>query len=164
MSEKKYRIEPLNAHHERNDFECGSEPLNRYFKTQASQDVRKRVAACFVAIDLETNTIAGYYTLSSTSISVNDLPETLSRKLPRYPMIPAVLMGRLAVANNKRGLGLGSVLLANALKRAADAEIAAYALVVDSKDQSATAFYEHQGFIRLGESELKLFLPLGSIK
>lgn len=161
MSEKKYRIEPLHSSHDRSDFKCGNEPLDRYLKVQASQDVRRRVTACFVAVDIDTNEVAGYYTLASTSISINDLPEALRKKLPRYPMIPAVLMGRLAVASSSRGLGLGSVLLANALKRAIAAEIAAYALVVDAKDQSATAFYEHHGFMQLSEVETKLFLQLG---
>jgi len=160
VSGKKFRIESLNSSHNRKDFDCGSEPLNRYLSTQVSQDVRRRVTACFVAVDIEANVVAGYYTLASTSIGINELPDILSKKLPRYPLIPAVLMGRLAVANDCKGFGLGSVLLANAIKRADAAEIAAYALVVDAKDKIAIAFYEHLGFMHMSGVESKLFLIL----
>lgn len=165
MSVSKYCIEPLNAGHNRNDFVSGSDPLDRYIKEQASQDMRRRISACFVATDVETKMLAGYYTLASTSISLHDLPEAIRKKLPRYPVIPAVIMGRLAVAKTHRGLGLGAVLLANALNKALIAEVAAYALVVDAKDQNSTDFYVHHGFMQLigGVAESKLFLPLATV-
>ncbi len=153
------RIARLDASHKRDNFICGSEPLERYIKTQATQDMRKRVSSCFVALTAE-NEIAGYYTLASTSVFLSELPESITKKLPRYPMVPAVLMGRLAVSQTYKGLGVGGVLLYDALHRATIAEIAAYALVVDSKDQSATAFYEHHGFMQLVGVESKLFIPL----
>lgn len=148
---------------DRTKFTCGTEALDRYFRTQVSQDIKRRVSACFVAND-SMGQIAGYYTLASASVLLSDLPETLAKKLPRYPSVPAVRMGRLAVNEIFKGKGLGSALLADALRRAATAEIAAYALVVDAKDESAAGFYAHHGFIALPEQPLFLFLPLAAVK
>ena len=144
------------------DFCSESEALNRYFRQQVSQDIRRRVAACFIALDAE-NHVAGYYTLASTSIVLGDLPEHLAQKLPRYPSIPAVLMGRLAVDKCYTGQGLGAALLADALWRAAHAEIAAYALLVDAKDEMAVQFYRHFGFLSFNDQPFKLFYPLASL-
>jgi GNAT superfamily N-acetyltransferase len=95
--------------------------LDRYFKTQVSQDIKRRVTACFTALDAQGH-IAGYYTLASASILLTDLAEPLARKMPRYPNVPAVRMGRLAVDQNFKGQGLGAALLADALRRATTAE------------------------------------------
>ncbi len=108
--------------------------------------------------------IAGYYTLASASLLLADLPADTRKKLPRYPTVPAVRMGRLAVDQVYQGQGLGGALLADALDRAARAEIAAYALLVDAKDDAAAAFYQHHGFIALPDSPLTLFLPLATIE
>jgi GNAT superfamily N-acetyltransferase len=161
MSATKFRVAPLDAAHDRTAFSSGSEPLDRYFQQQVTQDVRRRVTACFVALTSEQR-IAGYYTLAAASILLNDLPSSIGKKLPRYPLVPAVRMGRLAVDQNFKKLGLGGALLADAMSRAAHAEIAAYAMVVDAKDKKAAAFYQHHGFIPLPNSPLTLFLPLAT--
>ena len=96
-------------------------PLDRYFKTQVSQDIKRRVTACFTALDAQGH-IAGYYTLASASILLTDLAEPLAKRMPRYPNVPAVRMGRLAVDQNFKGQGLGAALLADALRRATTAE------------------------------------------
>jgi len=163
MSRATFRVVPLDATHDRSAFDCHSPPLNRYLREQASQDMRRRVAACFVALTDEGR-IAGYYTLASASLWLADLPPSTARKLPRYPNVPAVRMGRLAVDQRFRGQGLGGALLADALARAARAEIAAYALTVDAKDETAAAFYRHHGFIALPETPLTLFLPLATVR
>jgi ribosomal protein S18 acetylase RimI-like enzyme len=157
-----FRLVPLGTTHERTTFDSGSAPLNRYLREQVTQDMRRRVAACFVAED-ENQRIAGYYTLASASLLLTDLPVHLGKKLPRYPTVPAVRMGRLAVDLAFKGLGLGGALLADALNRAARAEIAAYALMVDAKDETAAAFYLHHGFITLPDTPLTLFLPLATV-
>ena len=162
MSEAPYRLALLDASFDRTAFASASEPLNRYFREQVSQDVRRRVAACFVALD-SGNRIAGYYTLASTSLLLADLPANTGKKLPRYPTVPAVRMGRLAVDQEFKGKGLGGAMLADALTRAARSEIAAFALVVDAKDEVAVKFYRHHGFISLPDSPLTLFLPLASV-
>lgn len=157
------RIGPLGEAHDRTHFDCGSEALNRYLRQQASQDVRRLVAACFVAT-LDDDSVCGYYTLASTGIPLNDLPVELSRQLPRYPLIPAVRMGRMAVDGRFKGQGLGGVLLADAIERSMRSEIAAFALVVDAKDDSAAAFYRHHGFIPFHGAPRTLFLPFATAR
>lgn len=161
MSGAPFLVRPLDADVDRAPFHCGSEPLDRYFREQVTQDVRRRVATCFVAL-AEKQRIAGFYTLASASLLLNDLPASMTKKLPRYPSVPAVRMGRLAVDQAFKGQGLGGALLADALERVARSDIAAFAMMVDAKDQSAVAFYRHHGFIALQESPLCLFLPMAT--
>ena len=156
------RIVPLDLAWDRRTFTSGSAPLDRYFQQQVTQDIRRRVTACFVAIEEPNHRIAGYYTLASASIALVDLPADVAKRLPRYPSVPAVRMGRLAVDQAFQGRGVGGVLLADALARALRADIAAYALVVDAKDATATAFYQHHGFIAFAGHPLTLFLPLAT--
>nr|MBL8457699.1 GNAT family N-acetyltransferase [Zoogloeaceae bacterium] len=158
-----FRLAPLDAAHERAAFDSESEPLNRYLREHVTQDVRRRVAACFVALD-DGQRVVGYYTLASASLLLADLPASTGRKLPRYPSVPAVRMGRLAVDQAFKGHGLGGALLADALERAARSEIAAFALMVDAKNEAAAAFYRHHGFIALPDSPLTLFLPLATVR
>lgn len=162
MSRAPFWLAPLDAAHDRTTFSSGSEPLDWYLRKQVSQDIRRRVAACFVALT-EGQRIAGYYTLASASILLADLPVSTGKKLPRYPTVPAVRMGRLAVDQAFKGQGLGGALLADALDRVARSEIAAYALMVDAKDEMAAVFYRHHGFIALPDSPLTLFLPLATV-
>ena len=159
----RFSVVPLDSGADRSEFECGVEPLDRYFKTQVSQDIKRRVTACFTALD-GSGQVAGYYTLASASILLTDLAENLAKKLPRYPNVPAVRMGRLAVDQRYKGKGLGAALLADALRRAATAEIAAYAFVVDAKDESAADFYAHHGFRAPAETPFFLSLPLATVK
>ncbi|KON81255.1 GNAT family N-acetyltransferase [Azoarcus sp. PA01] len=163
MSSAPFRVAPLDAEHDRSAFNCGSGPLDRYLGEQVTQDVRRSVAACFVAL-ADGQRIAGYYTLASASLLLADLPASAGKKLPRFPTVPAVRMGRLAVDQAFKGQGLGGALLADALARAACSEIAAYALMVDAKDEAAAAFYRHHGFIALPDSPLTLFLPLATVQ
>lgn len=161
MNKSFFHVVPLDSKHDRTEFNSGSLDLDRYFREQVTQDVRRRVSACFVALN-EQNIVAGYYTLASASMMLSDLPIEIKKKLPRYPTVPVVRMGRLAVTQGFRGKGLGGALLVNALYRAAHSEIAAYALLVDSKDESAKNFYIHHGFIPLSESHRTFFLPLSN--
>ncbi|MCL6619764.1 GNAT family N-acetyltransferase [Thermomonas hydrothermalis] len=163
MSRAPFLLAPFDAKYDRAAFDSGSEPLNRYLREQVSQDIRRRVAACFVAL-ADGNRIAGYYILASASLLLTDLPARIGKKLPRYPTVPAVRMGRLAVDQAFKGQGLGGALLADAIDRAACSEIAAFALIVDAKDAGAAAFYRHHGFIALPDSPLTLFLPLATVK
>jgi ribosomal protein S18 acetylase RimI-like enzyme len=161
MSGAPFRIALLGTGHDRSTFTSGSLPLDRYLREQATQDIRRRVAACFVALSEEPR-IAGYYTLASASMLLSDLPSAAAKKLPRYPTLPAVRMGRLAIDKKFQGRGLGSALLADALERAARSEIASYALLVDAKDEAAAAFYRHHGFIPFPDMPRTLFLPLAT--
>jgi ribosomal protein S18 acetylase RimI-like enzyme len=162
VSGRRYRIEPLSSGHDRRDFSCGAEALDRYLRTQASQDTRRRVATCFVAVEEGTNAVAGFYTLAATSLLLADLPQDQARKLPRYPAIPAILLGRLAVATAAKGQGLGAALITDAVTRADESRIGAYALVVDAKDDAAKAFYERFGFIVLPGAATRLAIPMAT--
>ncbi len=148
MSRAPFQLALLNGAHDRPTFNSGSEPLDRYLREQVNQDVRRRVAACFVATT-DGKRIAGYYTLASASPLLSELPPSTGKRLPRCSTVPAVRMGRLAVDRGFKGQGLGGALLADALGRAAGPEIAAYALIVDAKDDLVANFYRHHGFIAL---------------
>lgn len=162
MSAERFSIGPLDLALDRSGFHSGTEALDRYFHQQVSQDIRRRVTACFTAHARSDDRIAAYYTLASSSALLNTLPPASAKKLPRYPTVPAVRMGRLAVDETFKGQGLGGILLADALLRAQRSEIAAYALLVDAKDETAASFYRHYGFIALEGNALTLFLPLAS--
>ena len=114
MSGAPFRLVPLDAAHERTAFDSGSAPLDRYLRELVSQDIRRRVAACFVALD-GSGRIAAYYTLASSSLWLADLPKDIGKKPPRYPTVPAIRMGRLAVDQAFKGQGLGGALLADAV-------------------------------------------------
>ena len=158
-----YVVEPLDAQHNRSDFECGVEPLDRYLKQQASQDMRRRIAALFVLVDQDIHSIAGYYTLAATAIRLAELPPEITKKLPKYPLVPATLLGRLAVDQRYQGQGVGSFLLMDALRRSFNSEIASMAVVVDAKDDKARDFYEHHQFIPFPEQSQRLYLPMTTI-
>lgn len=156
------RVEALAARHDRSAFESGVEPLDRYFRVQAGQDSRKNMAAPFVLV-LPNGTIAGYYTLSATALQLGELPERTVRRLPRYPLVPATLLGRLAVDFHHRGKGYGRFLLADALYRALRSEIASFAVVVDAKDETARRFYVRESFLPFPDQPMKLFRPMADI-
>lgn len=163
MNSAPYSVMALDAVHERESFNSESEPLNRYFQQQVTQDIRRRVAACFVAVTDEQQ-VAGYYILAATSILLAELPANVGKKLPRYPSVPAIRMGRLAVDQAFQRQGLGGALLADAFARSVRSEIAAFALVVDAKHELAARFYLHHGFVALPSSPLCLFLPLATAR
>jgi GNAT superfamily N-acetyltransferase len=156
------RVEALGPQHDRGAFHCGVEPLDRYFLNQAGQDARKNVAAPFVLV-LPDGDVAGYYTLSATGLKLDELPDAVTRRLPRYPLIPATLLGRLAVDLRFRGLGYGRFMLADALHRAVRSEIASFAVVVDAKDDAARRFYLRESFLALPDQPKRLFLPMREI-
>jgi GNAT superfamily N-acetyltransferase len=115
----------------------------------------------YVALDDELGVI-GFYSLSSSAVSLGELPEDLRRKLPQYPLVPVVLIGRLARDERVRGTGLGEFLIASAVRRIVSAaeQVAAYAILVDAKDEPAAAFYRRFGFLPDPAEPLRLFLPL----
>ena len=141
------------------------EALDRYLQKQAGQDVTKRVAAVFV-ITPDGATIAGFYTLSAHLVNLADLPENITKKLPRYPNIPATLLGRLAVNENFRGQGIGELLLLDAFKRALEntREVASAVIVVDAKDENARRFYLRHDFTPLPAQPNRLFYPMKTIE
>ena len=157
------RVEALGPHHDRNSFVSGVEPLDRYFRSQAGQDARKNMAAPFVLV-LPDGAIGGYYTLSATGVKLTEFPVDITRKLPRHPLVPATLLGRLAVEQDYRGRGYGRCLLADALFRAVRSEIASYTVIVDAKDEAARRFYERESFLPFPDEPMKLFRSMADIR
>lgn len=151
------------ARHDRSCFSCGVDALDRYLLSQASQDARRRVAAPYVLIEPPSPHVLGFYTLSNSSIHASELPAALVKKLPRYPILPATLLGRLAVDGEGRGRGLGTILLLDALRRCLRSETASLAVVVDAKDDAAISFYERHEFLRLRDQAKRLFKPMAEI-
>lgn len=158
-------IEPLAKKHDRAAFSCGHDSLDNYIKTQASQDARRHAAAPFVALQQDSPTVLGYYTLSSIGIDLKEIPAETAATLPRYPIVPATLLGRLAVDQSLQGKGLGEHLLMDALNRAHvhSSDIASAAIVVDAIDPDAARFYKHFDFLPLVGSKNRLFLPINTI-
>ncbi len=155
----------LDKSHNRTKFDCGKKSLDNYIQQQVSQDVKKKLAVCFVISD-ESNIVKGYYTLSNSSISQNDIPEKFSKRLPgSYGNIPVTLLGRLAVDKSIFGKGIGEYLLMDALKesyRVSKKAIGSFAVVVDPIDNEAISFYEKYDFIMLPSSG-KMFLSMNTI-
>jgi hypothetical protein len=155
----KLRFELLERRHDRRTFTCGVPALDEWFRARASQDQRRRVAQVFVAID--DVGIAGFYSLGMFTLALDTIPADLARVLPRYEAIPAALIGRLARHTRVAGAGIGDLLVADAIVRVLGAaeSVAAYAIVVDAKDDRGRAFYVAHGFIPLPSRPLRLFLP-----
>lgn len=156
-------VEPLGAH-ERAGFNCGAPALDSYLRERASQDVKRRMASCFVLVEKATHALAGYYTLSAFSVPTTDLPEEVLKRLPRYPILPAALIGRLAIDRRFQRRGLASALMADAILRVIDSDIKAFAMIVEAKDDSAVAFYRLQGFQPFSSRPMSLFLPLATAR
>ena len=155
----------LSTKHRKENFTCGKDVLDNYLYTQAKQDVKRKLTACFI-LSNNDETVKGYYTLSNSSVNRDFLPESIKKKLPpSYKQLPATLLGRLAVDVNYKGQGLGTHLLMDALKRSYhnSLQIASMAVIVDPLDREAIAFYNHFGFIELPDSG-KMFIPMTQLE
>lgn len=155
-------VEPA---HVRDKFDCGEESLNAFLRTYAGQNARRDISRTHVALPENSNEIAGYYTLSSGSVTIEDFPAELAKRLPKYP-VPTVHLGRLAVDRCFRGRGLGGLLLIDALQRVrslAD-QVGIYAVTVYALNANARQFYEHHGFLTLEDETDHLYLPMTAIR
>jgi ribosomal protein S18 acetylase RimI-like enzyme len=156
-----FQIRTFDTFTHTDNFRCGSEPLDKYIRRYASQDVRRNVARVFIATpENDPQSLAGFFTLSAGSVTCSSLPAVLARKLPQYP-IPVALIGRLAVDAKFQGKGLGSILLADACQKVsqASAVLAVAGIIVDAKDDAAIAFYAHFGFTPLEGHTDRMILP-----
>jgi predicted GNAT family N-acyltransferase len=161
------KIEPLDSKkHIRSDFCCGKESLDNYFRKQAAQDLKKRAATVFVLVDEPENNVLAYYTLSSYTIDITDLDTSTAKRLPRYPLLPATLLGRLAVDLNQTGNRFGEIMLIDALKKALSTTVtvASLAIVAEALDESAVNFYVKYGFQPFSQNPMKLYLPMLSVE
>lgn len=158
----RFVIEPLGKKHRRGDFSCGNGRIDAYFREVVSQDVKRKYATCFVAREITTDRVAGFYTLSSSNVPLNDVPEPLAKKLPRYPSVPAVLIGWPGRHSDYAGQGLGEALLFDAIKTVATSSIGAHAIFADAIDAEAACFYATFGFMPLIERPRTLYLPVAT--
>lgn len=154
----RYRIEPF-AGHDRGAFSCGEPALDRYFRETVTQDIRRRAATAFVAVDLETDAVAGFYTLSAADVGRETLPAAAAARAPPYGRVPAVLLGRLAVDQGHQGGRLGRALLADAIRRTIASGVGVHLMLVRPKGDAARSFYARFGFEALATSDF-MFLPI----
>lgn len=159
-----YGITPLGPQHDRAVFSCGEPSLDSYLQRQVSQDVKRDLAACYVLSQPGNATIIGYYTLSASTVELADLPAELAKKAGRYKLIPAVLLGRLAVAQAFQGQGMSALLLMDALRRTLRTGVGVKLVIVDALNESAARFYEHYDFRSFVDHPLRLFLPTAAIR
>ena len=161
-----YRVEVLGREHDRSEFDCGSKALNEYLMVQAGQDARKGASRSFVLCEGASKRVVGFYTLSALSMDIGAGPDNVVKKLPRYPGVPATLLGRLAIHNKLQGKGAGEHLLMDALHRSWEVsrQVASVAVVVDVKDDRAMSFYKKYDFTRFRDEPMKLFLPMNVIE
>lgn len=161
------QIEPFDRQkHDRANFSCGRPSLDRYIAEQLSQDVKKGVAAAFVLTLDQDPSILGYYTLSASIVDISALDSAIAKKLPRYPQMPATLLGRLAVDEKSKGQHLGEMLLIDALRRSyiATQQVASVAVIADALDETAVNFYRRYGFQSFRDNAMKLYYPMSSIE
>ena len=167
MTEEVLFVELLGSNHDRSGFDCGVQVLNSYLHQYARQDLERGIATPYVLVPSTNPTeIAGFYTLTATAVKLTELPSETVKKLPKYPLVPATLLGRLAISVKYRGKGLGEYLLIDALKRSLEASrvVGSAAVIVDAKDSSGVRFYERYGFKLLPEQNLRLFIAMKTIE
>jgi predicted GNAT family N-acyltransferase len=165
--DQQYHIEHFDTKkHDYKNFNCGVEDLDKFLITRASQEIRKQITAVYILREHTKATVIGYYTLSSYSIELTNLPEILTKKLPRYSTLPTTLLGRLAIDSSQQGKGLGKYLLLDALTRSyvLSKQLGSFAVIVDAKDKQVKSYYEKYGFIAIQEKPLTLYLPMKTIE
>lgn len=155
----RYQIMALDGSvHDRANFDCGEASLNRYLGEQASQDIKRRVAGCWVIVSRDRpDHVLGFYSLSTEAVDMKELGDAepqVVKQLPRYPRLGAVLLGRLAVAKTAQKQGLGELLLFDAMHRIMHTQIPAALIITDPKDDNAEAFYRKYGFKSLNAERL----------
>lgn len=162
---RQFTTAPLRSEHDRSGFSCGIAALDRYLEKQAGQDQRRGIAMPYVMCEDGQSKVLGYYTLSAFSVHIEDLPADVTRKLPKHPLLPAMLIGRLAVDEGCRGEGLGAQLLADALQRinVVSSQMGIVFVIVDAKNDDAHRFYEHFGFAACADTPGRLYLPMATV-
>ena len=160
-----WKIQRLDASHDRTSFDCGKPPLNQWLQRFAGQYERRDLARTYVAVQAGSAKVLGYYALSNHRVCYEVLPEEASRGLPAID-IPVVLLGRLAVDRTQQGQGLGEHLLLDALRRAScvSLHIGTRAIEVHAIDQDAQRFYGKYGFVTLRDDPNHLYLPMQIVR
>lgn len=157
-----FRVEALAAH-DRRSFSCGNDRIDRYFRETVSQDIKRGYVKCFVPVEVETERLAGFYTLTSNSVPLTQIPDELKKKIPRYPSVPVVLISWLGRHIDFRGRGLGEALMVDAIKAIATAVVGSHAIIVDAIDDEAMKFYRSYGFASISpDSPHRMYVPVAT--
>jgi ribosomal protein S18 acetylase RimI-like enzyme len=162
-----HRIELLAKSHDRDGFDCGSEPLNLFLKQTARQHAERGISRTFVLVDeaaAAPKPIVGFFSLNICQIKSESLRAPEAKKLPRD--VAGVRLGRLAVAKTYQRQGIGKTLLVAAMGKFIEIfnTVGGIGLFVDAKDQDAKHYYEQFGFVAMASNELELFLPVKTIQ
>ena len=160
------KIELLEKSHDRDGFDCGSEPLNLFLKQTARQHAERGISRTFVLVDegaTAPKPIVGFFSLNICQIKSESLLPAEAKKLPRD--VSGVRLGRLAVSKEHQRQGVGKMLLVAAMGKFMEIFNTAggIGLFVDAKDQDAKKYYEQFGFVAMPSNELELFLPVKTI-
>jgi len=158
-------IEQFDSAHVRTGFDCGKPSLNDFLLQRVTQYQKRNIGRTYVLVPEGEKTVVGYYTLAASQIHVEELPEEVAKKLSRHPL-PAILLGRLAVASSHHGQKLGALLLRDALQKCLDVSdtLGVFAVFVEAIDEQAVAFYVKYGFIPLKDSPNRLFLQITTLR
>jgi ribosomal protein S18 acetylase RimI-like enzyme len=155
-------MEELSSH-DRSAFCCGNDHIDKYFRETVTQDIKRRYATCTVAVERQSNRLAGFYTLTANGTPLTEIPDDLKKKMPRYPSVPVVLIGWLGRHVDFRGYHLGEVLLFDAIKTIATARVPFHAIIVDAIDDKAIKFYSSYGFVSLAvDGTNRMYLPVAT--
>ena len=153
----------LLSSHDRSSFRCGNDRIDKYFREIVTQDVKRGYVKCFVAVEVETDRLAGFYTLTANGILLTEIPDELKKKMPRYPTVPVVLISWLGRHVDFKGQGLGDVLMFDAIKAIVTAVVGSHAIIVDAIDDDAMKFYRGYGFVSLSpDSPRRMFIPVAT--
>lgn len=156
-------------------FSCGEDALDRYIRGDGAErartargDAETNASVIYAMVDVNVpDKLVGFYTLSATSVPRSEFSNAIRRMngLPAYPAMPATLIGRFAVDGPHQGRGCGKVLLWSAMQKAYEASrsVASSLVIIDAKTEAARAFYEHYGFQRFKDSELRLYMPMRTV-
>ena len=161
------KIELLSKSHNREGFDCGSEPLNVFLKQTARQHAARGISRTFVLVEEdapEPKRILGFFSLNMCQIKSESLSAEEGKKLPRD--VSGIRLGRLAVAREYQRQGVGKTLLVAAMGKFMEIFRTAggIGLFVDAKDEDAKRYYEQFGFVSMPSNELELFLPVRTIE
>jgi len=158
-----FRMEVLSSSHDRAAFRCGNDGIDRYFRETVTQDIKRRLAYCFVATEVATGKLAGFYTLTASSVLLNEIPDALRKQLPKRLPIGVALIGWLGRHVDFKGTGIGEALLFDAFKRVGGAAVASHAVIVDAIDDKAAKFYSRYGFVSLSADKPgRMYLPVAT--
>jgi ribosomal protein S18 acetylase RimI-like enzyme len=160
------KIELLDKSHDRDGFDCGSEPLNLFLKQTARQHAERGISRTFILVDegaTAPKPIVGFFALNICQIKSESLSQAEAKKLPRD--VSGIRLGRLAVSKEHQRQGVGKMLLVAAMRKFMEIFNTAggIGLFVDAKDQNAKRYYEQFGFVPMPSNELELFVPVKTI-